>query len=61
MNEAVELQPIRIPAWVYAVFTLVLVLFFTLAFDNGQVLAKGAHWLHEFVHDGRHILGVPCH
>ena len=40
---------------------MVLVLFFTLAFDNGQVLAKGAHWLHEFVHDGRHILGVPCH
>ncbi len=22
---------------------------------------QGSPWLHEFVHDGRHLLGFPCH
>lgn len=22
---------------------------------------QGSAWLHEFVHDGRHLLGFPCH
>jgi Probable cobalt transporter subunit (CbtB) len=33
-------------------------------FDNGQltgVLSRGDLFFHEFFHDGRHIVGVPCH
>jgi putative cobalt transporter subunit CbtB len=29
--------------------------------DNGAVLSTVAPYVHEFTHDGRHILGVPCH
>ncbi len=36
--------------------------------EQGQLLnVVGAHvaakqnWLHEFFHDGRHLLGFPCH
>lgn len=30
------------------------------AFDNGQLSQSGT-FLHELMHDGRHLLGVPCH
>jgi hypothetical protein len=33
-------------------------------FDNGQLTTWLAHqnlFFHEFFHDGRHIIGVPCH
>ena len=28
--------------------------------DNGAVSQTGGY-LHELMHDGRHLLGVPCH
>ncbi|WP_205695684.1 CbtB domain-containing protein [Conexibacter sp. SYSU D00693] len=33
---------------------------FLMAFDQGAVSQTGL-WLHEVMHDGRHLLGVPCH
>ena len=33
-------------------------------FDNGQltsVLSRGDLFVHELFHDGRHVVGVPCH
>ncbi|WP_433651296.1 CbtB domain-containing protein [Micromonospora zamorensis] len=30
------------------------------AFDQGAVSRSGTY-LHELMHDGRHLLGVPCH
>ena len=29
-------------------------------FDQG-VLSQTGSFLHELMHDGRHLLGVPCH
>jgi hypothetical protein len=29
--------------------------------DNGAVLASAGDITHEFFHDARHALGVPCH
>ena len=29
--------------------------------ENGAALGSLAHRLHEFFHDSRHFLGVPCH
>jgi Probable cobalt transporter subunit (CbtB) len=29
--------------------------------ENGAALGSMAHRLHEFFHDSRHFLGVPCH
>ncbi|RJQ82365.1 hypothetical protein D5S17_02565 [Pseudonocardiaceae bacterium YIM PH 21723] len=41
---------------------------FGVLFDQGELLtpilgkvASSANYLHEFMHDGRHLLGAPCH
>jgi hypothetical protein len=34
---------------------------YAVAIENGAVLANSAHALHEFFHDARHFIGVPCH
>jgi hypothetical protein len=39
---------------------LLLVLAYLVAFDQGAVSQSGMY-LHELMHDGRHLLGVPCH
>jgi len=33
---------------------------YLVAFDQGAVSQSGMY-LHELMHDGRHLLGVPCH
>lgn len=38
----------------------VLVLFFISA-DQGAVSLPAGTAIHEWVHDGRHLLGFPCH
>jgi len=39
---------------------LLLVLAYLVAFDQGAISQSGMY-LHELMHDGRHLLGVPCH
>jgi hypothetical protein len=29
--------------------------------DEGATSLVPGHYVHEFVHDGRHLLGFPCH
>ena len=43
-----------------AVVALMLLITYLVAFDQGAVSRSGM-WLHEVMHDGRHLLGVPCH
>jgi hypothetical protein len=45
-----------------------LVTLFAVFLDQGQLLspalghlASTANYLHELAHDGRHLLGAPCH
>jgi Probable cobalt transporter subunit (CbtB) len=38
----------------------VLVIFFISA-DQGAVSIPAGNAIHEWVHDGRHLLGYPCH
>ncbi|WP_188195407.1 CbtB domain-containing protein [Nonomuraea sp. SYSU D8015] len=49
----------RLRLWLLAVPVLLLVAYLVLM-DNGAVSQMGAY-LHELMHDGRHLLGVPCH
>lgn len=49
----------RLGPWLLAVPVLLLVAYLVLM-DNGAVSQMGA-FLHELMHDGRHLLGVPCH
>jgi Probable cobalt transporter subunit (CbtB) len=47
----------------WAVFGLLLALvaiYFVLAEQGSFSLVSGAS-VHEFMHDGRHLLGFPCH
>ena len=54
-------EPIRVPigAWVASVVGLALL--YVVLQENGALLASGWSTIHEFFHDGRHFLGVPCH
>jgi hypothetical protein len=61
VDESVTLEALHIPAWTYLLLAAAIFLLMTMTLDNGTVLRSWAHVLHEFVHDGRHILGVPCH
>lgn len=38
----------------------VLVIFFISA-DQGAIAIPSGNAIHEWVHDGRHLLGYPCH
>jgi Probable cobalt transporter subunit (CbtB) len=39
---------------------VLLLLGYLVMFDQGAVSHSGMY-LHELMHDGRHLLGVPCH
>jgi Probable cobalt transporter subunit (CbtB) len=39
---------------------LFMVVIFVVGSDQGQ-LSQAGDLLHEFMHDGRHLLSVPCH
>ncbi len=54
-------ERIAIPAWAWLVLALALMAVYALTLENGTTLKAGATVLHEFFHDGRHFLGVPCH
>jgi hypothetical protein len=43
-----------------AVVAALLLMAYLVAFDQGAVSQSGT-FLHELMHDGRHMLGVPCH
>jgi hypothetical protein len=61
LDEQLAVEPIRVPAWTWFVVALALAAIWALSMENGAVLAKSAGTLHEFFHDARHFVGVPCH
>ncbi|GAA2527978.1 CbtB domain-containing protein [Pilimelia columellifera] len=55
-------QPLsaRLVLTALAVTIGLLTLAYVVAFDQGAVSQSGL-FMHELMHDGRHLLGVPCH
>jgi hypothetical protein len=59
--------PLVIPgtrAWLWLIGTaaLALLVYYFVGVDQGAVSVFGSDThIHEFVHDGRHFLGFPCH
>lgn len=54
--------------WGWLTALLLLAMLFILLFASGDLLvsmlgqaATAADYVHEFAHDGRHLLAVPCH
>ncbi|MFG2050476.1 CbtB domain-containing protein [Micromonospora sp. NPDC048935] len=67
MSTSTSRQPLVHPAgntrllWtVLATVVALSLLAYLVAFDQGAVSRSGMY-LHELMHDGRHLLGVPCH
>jgi hypothetical protein len=54
-------EAIEIPVWAWLVTAMALMALYALTMENGATLKAGATVLHELFHDGRHLLGVPCH
>lgn len=57
-----------IPSWAWAVLVLLIASVYVTGYDQGLLLrvflgdlAETNNHLHEFFHDGRHLLGFPCH
>jgi hypothetical protein len=63
---AATAQPVAIPIrealpWVIlAGLILMLAVYFVGAEEGATSIVKGMY-VHEFVHDSRHLLGFPCH
>ena len=58
----------EVPLWSWLAVALLLAALFVLLSASGELLvpllgqaAGVADYLHEFAHDGRHLLAVPCH
>ncbi|MDG4780968.1 CbtB-domain containing protein [Micromonospora sp. WMMD961] len=67
MSSSTSSRPLVTPAgttrllWtVTATVVALALLAYLVAFDQGAVSRNGMY-LHELMHDGRHLLGVPCH
>jgi hypothetical protein len=54
--------PLRelLPWLVFAGLIALIAIYFVGAEEGATSLISGM-WVHEFVHDGRHMLGFPCH
>jgi len=66
-NNTQSVSPVSTPAvstrvlgTAVGVVILLMLLAYLVAFDQGAVSQSGMY-LHELMHDGRHLLGVPCH
>ncbi len=58
--------PVAIPVrevlpWALFVGVIMLSLLYLVGLDQGATSVFSGSMLHEFVHDGRHLLGFPCH
>jgi hypothetical protein len=53
--------PVReVVPWAIFGIVLLLAVYFVGAEEGATSLIRGMY-VHEFVHDGRHLLGFPCH
>ncbi len=54
--------PLRelLPWAIFASLLFLLAMYFVTG-EQGATSLIGGHYVHEFVHDARHLIGVPCH
>lgn len=58
--------PVRIPLrevlpWAVFAGVILLSLLYLVGLDQGATSVFSGQLLHEFMHDGRHLLAMPCH
>ena len=55
------LPDVKVPAWAWSLVALAVFVIYLVSTENGALLGSAANVLHEFMHDGRHVIAVPCH
>lgn len=59
---AIPAIPVRAVApWLLFAGVLLLLAIYFISSEQGAVAMFSGTSVHEFVHDGRHLLGFPCH
>lgn len=59
---AVDLSATKAVLWLSLTAFLALVVLYFVGVDQGATSVFGDNmYIHEFVHDARHLLGFPCH
>ena len=60
---AVALSGAKAALWLSLTAFLALMVLYFIGVDQGATSVFGADnmYIHEFVHDARHLLGFPCH
>jgi hypothetical protein len=66
LGSADSVQPAPLPLrdilpWLVFGGLLSLMLIYFVGTEQGAVALFKGMYVHEFVHDGRHLLGFPCH
>ena len=51
----------QLAPWAAFVFLAASIVLFFISADQGIVSIPAGNAIHEWVHDGRHLLGYPCH
>jgi len=59
IDRPVRALPVPWELWVAALASVILI--YLVFSENGAVLSEQWTLLHEVMHDGRHVIGVPCH
>lgn len=61
-GRAVDLSAAKAVAWLSLTAVLALLVLYVVGADQGVTSVFGDNmYIHEFVHDARHLLGFPCH
>ena len=61
-NPALPAIPIReLLPWALFTGVLALILLYFIGAEQGATSLISGNYVHEFVHDVRHLLGFPCH
>jgi len=47
--------------WLLMFSLLALITIFFVSADQGAISIPSGNAIHEWVHDGRHLMGYPCH
>jgi hypothetical protein len=59
---ALPVIPLReLLPWALFAFVVGALLLYFVGAEEGATSVFGGTYVHEFVHDGRHLLGFPCH
>ena len=58
-----DIRPARF-RWLWPLLAVSLGTLYAVSMDTGAIssrVSSSSMYLHELFHDGRHLLGVPCH